>query len=67
VSPGRVTTRGFLPADGLFGVSAIAGTTYSLVATAAVPNAVADALRGGADVVSLPLTPQRVRDLIRPR
>jgi aerobic carbon-monoxide dehydrogenase large subunit len=36
-------------------------------ATAAVANAVADALSGDADVVSLPLTPQRVRELIRPR
>lgn len=33
--------------------------------TAAVANAVADALGRDADVVSLPLTPQRVREMIR--
>ncbi len=41
------------------------GEAGILGATAAVANAVADALGSDADVVSLPLTPQRVRAMVR--
>ena len=41
-----------------------AGEGGMLGATAAVANAVADAL-GGGDVVALPLTPPRVKGIIR--
>ena len=44
-----------------------AGEGGMLGATAAVANAVADALGADGDVVALPLTPQRVRGLIRAR
>ena len=43
-----------------------AGEGGMLCATAAVANAVADALGAAADVVSLPLTPPRVREIVRP-
>ena len=42
-----------------------AGEAGILGATAAVANAVADALGNDADVVSLPLTPDRIRELLR--
>ena len=42
-----------------------AGEAGILGAPAAVANAVADALGGEADVVTLPLTPQRVRAMLR--
>lgn len=41
------------------------GEAGMLGSTAAVANAVADALGRDADVVSLPLTPQRVREMVR--
>ena len=44
-----------------------AGEAGMLGATAAVANAVADALGGEANVVALPLTPERIRAMLRPR